>query len=110
MNQPDVVVNCLELPVTNLGQDGEHIEGAPIAHVQTVGLDVVLPGPPVVGRWVHLQDDKNQMEQSFPYVIKIGGTLGMSFILYIQDIFSPPPKNKFSKNRKPKNDWNKNTE
>ena len=50
MDQPDVVVNCFELPVTDLGQDGEHIEGATIAHVQTVSLDVVLAGPPVVRR------------------------------------------------------------
>ncbi len=49
-----MVVNGLKFPVAELGQNGEHVEGAAVPHVQVVGFLVVLTSSPVVGGPAHL--------------------------------------------------------
>ncbi len=59
-----MVVDSFKLPVAELGENGEHVEGPPVAHVQMVGLLVVLAGPPVVARPVHLLLVAGQVTQA----------------------------------------------
>ena len=49
-----MVVDGLKLPVVDLGQYGQHVEGPGVPHLEVVGLRVELPGSPVIRRGVHL--------------------------------------------------------
>ena len=59
-----MIVDSLEFPVAELGENGEHVEGAPIAHVQMVGLLVVLARPPIVAGPAHLLLVAGQVAQA----------------------------------------------
>ena len=61
---PDVIVDGLKLSVAELGQNGQHVERAAVAHIQVVGLLVVLAGPSVVGGPSHLLLVAGQVTQA----------------------------------------------
>jgi hypothetical protein len=59
-----VIIDSLKLPVAKFGEDGEHVERAAVAHVQMVGLLVVLAGSPIVGGTSHLLLVAGQVPQA----------------------------------------------